>query len=50
MATVPTVGDIAIIHYDSTGLDSFSFVFTRDVETGTSNREANGFRIFGSDG
>ena len=35
MATVLAAGDIAIIHYNSTGADSFSFVFLRAVEIGT---------------
>jgi hypothetical protein len=36
MATVLTAGDIAIVNYKSTNPDAFSFVFTRDVEVGTS--------------
>jgi uncharacterized protein len=35
MATVLTVGDIAIVQYNSSTTDSFSFVFARDVEAGT---------------
>ena len=35
MATVLSVGDIAIVQYNSTTTDSFTFVFTRDVEAGT---------------
>ena len=35
MATVLAAGDIAIIHYNSTGADLFSFVFLRAVEIGT---------------
>src|SRR4029453_11003134 len=35
MATVLTVGDIAIVQYNSGTTDSFSFVFLRDVEAGT---------------
>ena len=34
MATTLSVGDIAIVHYDSS-TDAFSFVFLRDVEAGT---------------
>jgi hypothetical protein len=36
MATVLTAGDIAIVNYKSINPDAFSFVFTRDVEVGTS--------------
>jgi hypothetical protein len=35
MATVLTVGDIAVVQYNSGTTDSFSFVFARDVEAGT---------------
>ena len=35
MATVLSVGDIAIVQYNSSTTDSFTFVFTRDVEAGT---------------
>ena len=35
MATVLTAGDIAIVQYNSSTTDSFTFVFTRDVEAGT---------------
>ncbi len=35
MATVLSVGDIAIVQYNSSTTDSFSFVFGRDVEAGT---------------
>src|SRR5262245_59957020 len=35
MATLLSVGDIAIIQYNSNGPDNFSFVFLRDVEAGT---------------
>ncbi len=35
MATVLTVGDIAIVQYNSSTTDSFTFVFSRDVEAGT---------------
>src|SRR5262245_16908162 len=35
MATVLTVGDIAIVQYNSGTTDSFTFVFLRDVEAGT---------------
>ena len=36
MATILVPGDIAIIHYNSTGADAFSFVFLHAVEAGTS--------------
>ena len=36
MATVLSVGDIAIVQYNSSTTNSFTFVFTRDVEAGTS--------------
>jgi hypothetical protein len=35
MATVLTVGDIAVVQYNSGTTDSFTFVFSRDVEAGT---------------
>jgi hypothetical protein len=35
MATVLTVGDIAVVQYNSSTTDSFTFVFGRDVEAGT---------------
>jgi hypothetical protein len=35
MATVLTVGDIAIVQYNSGTTDTFTFVFLRDVEAGT---------------
>ena len=35
MATVLSAGDIAIVQYNSSTTDSFTFVFTRDVEAGT---------------
>src|SRR6266542_4368127 len=35
MATVLTAGDIAIVQYNSSTTDSFTFVFGRDVEAGT---------------
>ena len=35
MATVLSVGDIAIVQYNSSTTDSFTFVFSRDVEAGT---------------
>src|SRR4249919_3114894 len=48
MATVLTAGDIAIIHYNSTGSDSFSFVFLRAVEIGTAvNFTDNGWLAAG---
>ena len=34
MATILSVGDIAIVHYNSE-TDAFTFVFLRDVEAGT---------------
>ena len=48
MATVLAAGDIAIIHYNSTGADSFSFVFLRAVEIGTAvNFTDNGWLAAG---
>ena len=48
MATVLTAGDIAIIHYNSTGSDAFSFVFLHAVEAGTSvNFTDNGWQALG---
>ena len=48
MATVLTAGDIAIIHYNSTGSDLFSFVFLRAVEIGTAvNFTDNGWQALG---
>ena len=35
MATLLSVGDIAIVQYNSSTTDSFTFVFTRDVGAGT---------------
>ena len=35
MATVLSVGDIAIVQYNSAATDAFTFVFLRDVEAGT---------------
>src|SRR5262245_4145408 len=35
MATVLTVGDIAIVQYNSVTTDAFTFVFLRDVDAGT---------------
>ena len=35
MATVLTVGDIAVVQYNSGTTDTFTFVFLRDVEVGT---------------
>ncbi|SRR6266478_8942324 len=35
MASLLSVGDIAIVQYNSGTTDSFSFVFARDVEAGT---------------
>ena len=48
MATVLSVGDIAIVQYNSSTTDSFTFVFTRDVEAGTSvNFTDNGWLAAG---
>jgi hypothetical protein len=48
MATVLSPGDIAIIHYNSTGSDAFSFVFLRAVEAGTIvNFTDNGWQAAG---
>jgi hypothetical protein len=48
MATVLTAGDIAIVNYKSINPDAFSFVFTRDVEVGTSvNFTDNGWLAAG---
>ena len=47
MATTLTVGDIAIVHYNSS-TDAFSFVFLRDVEAGTAvNFTDNGWLASG---
>jgi hypothetical protein len=35
MATVLTPGDLAVVQYNSSTTDSFTFVFGRDVEAGT---------------
>ena len=35
MATILSIGDIAIVHYNSSSTDAFTFVFLRDVEAGT---------------
>ena len=35
MATVLTPGDLAIVQYNSSTTDSFTFVFARDIEAGT---------------
>ena len=51
MATVLSVGDIAIVQYNSSTTDSFTFVFTRDVEAGTSvNFTDNGWLAAGDSG
>ena len=48
MATVLSPGDIAIVQYNSTTTDSFSFVFLRDVEAGTNvNFTDNGWLAAG---
>ena len=48
MATVLSVGDIAIVQYNSSTTDSFTFVFLRDVEAGTSvNFTDNGWLAAG---
>jgi hypothetical protein len=42
------IGDIAIIHYNSDGTDSFSFVFLRPVAAGTTiNFTDNGWLAAG---
>ena len=35
MATVLSPGDLAIVQYNSSTTDSFTFVFARDIEAGT---------------
>ena len=35
MATLLSVGDLAIVQYNSSTTDSFTFVFARDIEAGT---------------
>jgi hypothetical protein len=48
MATVLSVGDIAIVQYNSSTTDSFTFVFARDIEAGTVvNFTDNGWRLAG---
>jgi hypothetical protein len=48
MATVLTVGDIAIVQYNSGTTDAFTFVFLRDVEAGTVvNFTDNGWQAAG---
>jgi uncharacterized protein len=48
MATVLTVGDIAIVQYNSGTTDTFTFVFLRDVEAGTTvNFTDNGWQAAG---
>src|SRR5262245_2537738 len=48
MATVLTVGDIAIVQYNSSTTDTFTFVFLRDVEVGTTvNFTDNGWLAAG---
>ena len=48
MATVLTVGDIAIVQYNSSTTDTFTFVFLRDVEIGTTvNFTDNGWLAAG---
>ncbi len=48
MATTLVAGDIAIVQYDSSTTNSFTFVFTRDVEAGTSvNFTDNGWLAAG---
>jgi hypothetical protein len=50
MATLLSVGDIAIVQYNSSTTDSFTFVFTRDVEAGTVvNFTDNGWLAAGGD-
>ena len=48
MATVLTVGDIAIVQYNSGTTDTFTFVFLRDVDAGTTvNFTDNGWLAAG---
>src|SRR5262245_11545415 len=48
MATVLTVGDIAVVQYNSGTTDTFTFVFLRDVEVGTTvNFTDNGWLAAG---
>src|SRR4051812_37468788 len=48
MASVLTPGDIAIVQYNSTTTDAFTFVFQRDVEVGTVvNFTDNGWQASG---
>src|SRR5262245_49653621 len=48
MATVLSVGDIAIVQYNSGGTDAFTFVFLRDVDAGTVvNFTDNGWQAAG---
>jgi len=48
MATVLAPGDIAIVQYNSTTTDAFTFVFLRDVEVGTVvNFTDNGWQAAG---
>ena len=35
MATVLSPGDLAIVQYNSSTTDSFTFIFARDIEAGT---------------
>jgi hypothetical protein len=35
VATVLSPGDLAIVQYNSSTTDSFTFVFARDIEAGT---------------
>ena len=48
MATVLAAGDIAIVQYNTTTTDAFTFVFLRDVEVGTTvNFTDNGWQAAG---
>src|SRR5215475_8363882 len=48
MATALSVGDIAIVQYNTTTTDAFTFVFLRDVDAGTTiNFTDNGWLAAG---
>src|SRR6476661_445657 len=48
MATILSIGDIAIVQYNSAGTDAFTFVVLRDVEAGTAiNFTDNGWLAAG---
>jgi hypothetical protein len=51
MATVLAPGDLAIVQYNSSTTDSFTFVFARDIEAGTVvNFTDNGWLAAGGSG